>query len=147
MLRLAPLTLLLACGDLGLADTLSDGNGGEITVSPSGVLDFGEVSQFADHPALLTVTVESTGYETIEVSDARVENNNPEADGEPFFVGALPFPKEIEPGLSIPFDVKFDPSHNGTFRGNLIIEIASGSTLSRPLEGDGCNDEDRDGGC
>lgn len=147
MLRLAPLTLLLACGDLGLADTLSDGNGGEITVEPSGVLDFGSVSQYADHPSLLTVTVISSGYETIEVSDARTENNNPEADGEAFYVGALPFPRDIEPGMEIPFDVKFDPSHNGMFRGNLIIEIANGSTLSRPLEGDGCNDEDRDGEC
>lgn len=146
-----PLTLLLACGDLGLADTLSDGKGGEITVEPSGVLDFGSVSQFADHPGSLTVTVVSSGYETIEVSDARTENANQNDEhgdnGEAFYVGALPFPREIEPGMEIPFDVKFMPSHNGTFRGNLVIEIANGSTLSRPLEGNGCNDEDRDGQC
>lgn len=137
------LWMLVACGDLGLqtVGAAPEEIGGMLQLSPDGAISFGDVSPEAPHVSHTEVSVASVGDEAMGVMDAWVEGD------EEFWIEQPPFPKLMEPGMEIPFDVRFQPSAIGSFRASLLLELGSGELMERTITGNGCTDDDADGEC
>ncbi len=110
-------------------------------VAPDGMVEF------EDRPvgfgASEEILVASVGDMPITVEEAWVEVTDPNV----FFVGALPFPKRLEPGEDIGFEVNFEPQDNGIFYGTLVVTFDDGTTLERNVRGAGCEDDNGDREC
>ena len=106
-----------------------------LSVTPDS-LDFGEL--FPGDQASMSVELESTGDETVEVTGL----GEPDA---PYSIdssdcGGLPF--ELEPEATCDIIVTFAPEDEGTFDDALVIESnAEGSPHTVTLEGDGLSTE------
>lgn len=131
-----------ACGSVGLSDATTDGTMGEVELLPEGEINFGTVSPYT-RPVTYTVEVVSTGLDPVTVDDAWIET----ASVAELYVGALPFPRSIDPGDSIPFDLKFKPSEAGGYHGTLVILMRDGAKIERNVVGNACPDTDQDGTC
>lgn len=139
---LLPLVLLSAgCGSVGLDPNMVFDGKGMAIVAPDGMVEF------ADRPvgqgASEDFSIDSVGDIPITIEDAWVEVSDPNV----FFVGALPFPKRLDPGESFEFQVNFEPQQSGIFYGTLIVTMDDGSTLERNVTGTGCGDDNHDGEC
>ncbi len=130
-----------ACGSVGLEENMSFGGKGMAQVAPDGMVQF--ESRPVGKGTSEDFTVDSVGDIPITVQDAWVEVTDPNV----FFVGALPFPKSLDPGDSVSFKVNFEPQQSGIFYGTLVVTMDDGSTLERNVTGAGCNDADHDGVC
>jgi len=135
------LFLIAGCGSMGLdQNALYEGNG-RVEIAPDGIVEF------PDRPvgrgASEEFTVESIGDIPITVEDAWVDVADPGV----FFVGDLPFPMRLSPGDSVAFQVNFEPSSTGLFRGTLVLTMDDGTALERNVVGSGCSDNDGDSVC
>lgn len=140
--RFLPLALLSSgCGSVGLEENMVFDGKGMAEVAPDGMVEF------EDRPVGKGTSedfeVDSVGDIPITIEDAWVEVSDPNV----FFVGALPFPKKLDPGDSVGFKVNFEPQQSGIFYGTLIVTLDDGTTLERNVTGTGCNDDDHDGEC
>ena len=145
-----PLSLLLVggcatfragSGTVGLAENAPMGGKPMAQVDPAGMVEFAE--EPVGYGASQDFTVDSIGESPITVEDAWVEVADPNV----FFVGALPFPKRLDPGDSVSFKVNFEPQQSGIFYGTLVITMDDGSTLERNVTGTGCDDGNSDRRC
>lgn len=133
--------LFAGCGSVGLAENAPMGGRPMAEVDPEGMTEFPD--EPVGYGSSKDFTVQSVGDSPITVEDAWVEVSDPNV----FFVGALPFPKRLDPGDSVVFQVNFEPQQSGIFYGTVVITMDDGSTLERNVTGAGCEDGDSDRYC
>ncbi len=129
---LVALVALAGCGSVGLDENAPLGGMPMASVTPEGLVDFD--SHPVGHRTSEEFTVESIGDSAITVDDAWVQVDDPNT----FFVGALPFPKRLDPGDTISFEVTFEPQETGLVYGTVVIAFDDGNNLERNVRGSGC---------
>ena len=142
-LWLLVVALAASCGTVGLDDAVSDGSNGAAVLLPDGDFEFGEVSPDARHAETLTVQVKSVGIDAVAVQDAWMDTD----DSSVMYMATNPFPKRIEPGESVAFDVKFSPADQDHYHAVLHVTLETGGEITRNVLGIGCPDRTRDGIC
>lgn len=135
------LFLSTGCGSVGLSDATSDGTHGQVEILPEGEINFGSV--VIGRPVQYTLEAVSTGIDPVTVEEAWFETDNPNV----FYVGSLPFPREIDPGDRLPFEIKFRPETTGGVHATLVVSVRGGETLERNVVGNGCIDHNGDNLC
>lgn len=144
MARFLPLLLLAAgCGQMGMSELVDEDADTWLSFDPDGEISFGKVSP-SGKSVEQQVTLSAQGEAPVTVSDLWIECETKDV----FYLdGELPFPRVMDPGDTIPVDLRFMPKTAGGFRGTLVVELADGRVMERNLTGSGCSDSDHDGVC
>lgn len=124
-----------------MSDATSDGSFGDVEIQPDGEINFGSV--VIDRPVQYTLEAVSTGIDPVTVENAWFETDNPNV----FYIGSLPFPREIDPGDRVPFEIKFRPETTGGVHATLVVSVQGGAVLERNVVGNGCVEHNGSGGC
>jgi hypothetical protein len=143
MSALAPILAILAfgCGGIGLTATGRDELGGpeDLTVTPTGTIDFGTHSIDEERPGKIDVILIAHGDLPLAIIDVYLEDDAGAVFKLP---DVLPLPIRLKAGAEFPVLLRFKPIAAVEYFGELAIILddgtEEGAAISRVIQGTGC---------
>lgn len=137
------LLLAVGCGQMGMSELVDEDAENWLSFDPDGEISFGKSSPNAKSVEK-QVTLSAQGEAAVTVADLWIDSD---AKHVFYLDGELPFPRVMDPGDTIPVDIRFMPESSGGYKGTLVVELEDGRVMERNLTGSGCSDSDHDGVC